>query len=207
MHNPETFSSRGKEPLLAFQSREEYEAWKRREKAQAPAVAPGSSPTLAPDEIALRLSPLYGGMVAAAGLVFTVLGLGRFGKAGPTFYTLCLVVGVVALLAGTWMLRRRGVIVRMTSSALALPGVAIPWTDIRSVERVRDGRRYWIGVHLKTPRTDLDGVALKARAALRAMGSPGADFDYAILETDLPRSGVWFAEECQRRVAAAATAS
>jgi len=189
---------------VAFQSREEYEAWKRREKAQTPAVAPGSSPSLAPDEIALRLSPLYGAMVAAAGLVFTVLGLGRFGKAGPTFYTLSLVVGLVALLAGIWMLRRRGVIVRMTYSALELRGVVIPWTEIQSVERVRDGRRYWIGVHLKTKRTDLDGIALKARAALKAMGSPGADFDYVILETDLPRSGLWFVEECQRRIAAAA---
>jgi hypothetical protein len=37
---------------------------------------------------------------------------------------------------------------------------------------------------------------------LRAMGSRGADFDYAILETDLPRSGQWFIEECQRRMAA-----
>jgi len=36
------------------------------------------------------------------------------------------------------------------------------------------------------------------------MGSPGADFDYVILETDLPRSGLWFVEECQRRIAAAA---
>jgi hypothetical protein len=93
------------------------------------------------------------------------------------------------------MLRRRQVIVRMTSSALELRGVVIPWTEIRSVERVRDGRRYWIGVHLKTKRNDLDGIALKARAALKAMGSPGADFDYIVLETDLPRSGVWFVED------------
>ena len=34
------------------------------------------------------------------------------------------------------------------------------------------------------------------------MRSPGAYFDYSILETDLPRSGVWFLEECRRRVAA-----
>ena len=189
---------------MAFQSREEYEAWKRREKAQAPAVAPGSSPSPTPDEIVLRLSPLYGAMVVAAGLVFTVLGLGRFGKAGPTFYTFCLVVGLVAVVAGIWMLRRRQVIARMTSSALELRGVTIPWTEIRSVERVRDGRRFWVGVHLKTKRTDLDGIALKARAALHAMGSPGADFDYVILETDLPRSGPWFVEECQQRMAAAA---
>jgi hypothetical protein len=192
---------------VAFQSREEYEAWKRREKTQAPAVAPGSPPGSTPDEIVLRLSPLYGAMVFAAGLVFTVLGLGRFGKAGPTFYAFCLVVGLAALVAGVWMLRRRQVIVRMTSSALHLPGVVIPWTEIRSVERVRDGRRYWVGVHLKTKRNDLDGIALKARAVLQAMGSPGADFDYVILETDLPRSGVWFVEECQRRIAGASPAA
>jgi hypothetical protein len=189
---------------VAFQSREEYEAWKRREKAQAPAVAPGPSSSSTSDEIALCLSPLYGGKVVAAGLVFTVLGLGRFGKAGPTFYTFCLVIGLAAVVAGIGMLRRRLVIVRMTSSALELRGVVIPWTEIRSVGRVRDGRRYWVGVHLKTKRTDLDGIALKARAALQAMGSPGADFDYMILETDLPRSGPWFVEECQRRMAAAA---
>lgn len=192
---------------MAFQSREEYEAWKRREKAQAPAGTPDSSPSSPPDEIVLRLSPFYGAMVVAAGLVFTVLGLGRFGKAGPTFYAFCLVIGLLGVVAGIGMLRRRHVIVRMTSSVLQLRGVVIPWTEIRSVERVRDGRRYWIGVHLKTKRTDLDGIALKARAALEAMGSPGADFDYVILETDLPRSGVWFVEECQRRMAAAAASS
>jgi hypothetical protein len=38
------------------------------------------------------------------------------------------------------------------------------------------------------------------------MRSPGADFDYVILETDLPRSGPWFLEECRRRVAAAEAA-
>ena len=51
------------------------------------------------------------------------LGLGRFGKAGPTFYTFCLVVGLVAVTAGVWMLRRRQVIVRMTPSALELRGL------------------------------------------------------------------------------------
>ena len=65
----------------------------------------------------------------------------------------------------------------------------------------RERRNYWIGVNLKTRRTDLDEVAKKARAALRAMGSPGADFDYVILETDLPRSGPWFIEECRRHAA------
>jgi hypothetical protein len=194
---------------VAFQSREEYEAWKRRATAPAPTdatVAPPSFPTAAaPDEIALRLSPLYGALVAAAGLVFTFLGLTRVGKAGPTFYTISAIVGVLCILAGIWMLRHRKVIVRMTSSSLHLPGVVIPWTGIQKVERVREGRRYWIGVHLKTKRTDLDGIALKARAALRAMGSPTADFDYSILETDFPRSGIWFVEECQRRIAASAT--
>jgi hypothetical protein len=91
----------------------------------------------------------------------------------------------------------------MTASALHLRGVTIPWTEIRSLERVRDRRNYWIGIYLKTPRGDLDSVALEARAMLQAMRSPGADFDYAILETDLPRSGPWFIEECQRRMAAA----
>jgi hypothetical protein len=191
---------------VPFQSREEYEAWKRREKAASPPVVPGASPSANPDEIALRLSPLYGAIVAAAGAIFTVLGLGRFGKAGPTFYSFCVVVGLVAVAAGVWMLRRRQIIVRMTSSALELRGVVIPWTEIRSVERVRDGRRYWIGIYLKAKRTDLDGVAVKAQAVLRTMNSPLADCDYSILETDLPRSGVWFVEECQRRIAAAAPA-
>ena len=189
---------------MAFQSREEYEAWKRREKAQAPAVAPGSSPSSTSDEIALRLSPLYGALVLAAGGVFVVLGLGRFGKAGPTFYTFCIVVGLVAIAGSIWMLRNRKVIVRMTSSTLYLQGVTIPWSEIRTVERIRDGRRYWIGIDLKTPRTDLDGIALKARAVLQAMNSPAANFDYSILETDLPRSSIWFVEECQRRIASAA---
>jgi hypothetical protein len=65
---------------------------------------------------------------------------------------------------------------------------------------VRCRRNYWIGINLKTRRTDLDAVALKARAALRAMGDPGADFDYTILEADLPCSGPLFIEECQRRM-------
>jgi hypothetical protein len=194
---------------VAFQSREEYEAWKRR--AAAPVSPGGPAPTVgsipsASDEIALRLSPLYGGLVAAAGAVFTVLGLGRFGKAGPTFYTLCVVVGLLAVASGAWMLRRRGIVVRMTSSELQLRDVSIPWTAIRSVERVRDGRRYWIGVYLTTPRTDLDGIALKARAVLRAVRSPCAEFDYSIIETDLPRP-VWFVEECGRRIAAAKAGS
>ena len=193
---------------MAFQSREEYEAWKRRAAAapgSAPDPAPQPEPPLSsdPGDVELRLSALYGAIVLAGGSIFAVLGLGRFGKAGPTFYTACLVIGLLAIPIGIALLRRRPVIVRMTASALHLRGVAIPWNDIRSLERVRERRNYWIGIYLKTPRTDFDAVALKARAMLQAVRSPGADFDYAILETDLPRSGLWFIEECQRRMAAA----
>ena len=195
---------------MAFQSREEYEAWKRGA-AAAPGTgsAPGandrsSAPVASgPGDIELRLSAIYGAIVVAGGVIFAVLGLGRFGKAGPTFYTFCLAVGLLAIPIGIVLLRRRSIIVRMTSSALHLRGTTIPWTEIRNLERVRERRSYWIGIYLKTPRTDLDAVALKARAMLKAMRSPGADFDYAILETDLPRSGLWFIEECQRRMAAA----
>src|SRR5262245_53571902 len=206
LQNPDEARPQG--GRMAFQSREEYEAWKRRAGTPAPAnpAAPvGSTPPVAvsPGDIELRLSPLYGGIVAAAGAIFTVMGIGRFGKAGPTFYTFCLVVGLAAILIGVWMLRRRGVIVRMTASALHLQGAVIPWAETRSLERVLERRNYWIGVHLKTPRTDLDGIARKAQAALRAMGSRCADFDYTLLETDLPRSGPWFIEECERRMAAA----
>jgi hypothetical protein len=112
-------------------------------------------------------------------------------------------VGLVALAAGVLLLRRRPIIARLTPTALHLRGVIIPWSAIRSLERVRSGRNYWIGIHLKEKRTDLDAVALKARAALRAIGARGADFDYAILETDLPRSGLWFVQECERRMATA----
>ena len=192
---------------MAFQSREEYEAWKRR--AAAPANAPPSAtaggsttPTAGdPGDVELRLSPLYGGIFVAAGVIFTVMGLGRFGKAGPTFYTLSVVGGLLAIAIGIWMLRSRSVIVQMTASALHLQGAVIPWTEIRDLERVRQQRNYWIGIYLKNPRADRDGIARKAQAVLRAMGSRGADFDYAILETDLPRSGQWFIEECQRRMA------
>jgi len=112
-------------------------------------------------------------------------------------------VGLVALAGGVLLLRRRPIIVRLTSTALHLRGVVIPWTAIRSLERVRSGRNYWIGIHLKEKRTDLDSVALKAQSVLRALRDRCADFDYAILETDLPRSGVWFVAECERRMAAA----
>jgi|SRR5215471_9640723 len=205
---------------MAFQSREEYEAWKRRATGQA--AASGSAPstgrtnplpampsaamtlsgsTASPGDIELRLSALYGAIVVFAGVVFTVIGLVPFGKAGPTFHEICLLVGPVLAMIGIVLLRRRKVIVKMTSDALHLPNVVIPWSEIQSFERVRDRRNYWIGVNLKTRRSDLDEIAKKARAVLKAMGSPGADFDYAILETDLPRSGLWFIEECQRRMA------
>jgi len=189
---------------VAFQSREEYEAWRRRagspeeigipaEQAEAPAG----------DDLTLRLSALYGALVLAAGVMFTAIGFLPFGKAGPTFRTMCVLAGLAAILGGLLLLRNRPVIVRLTRSSLELRGVSIPWSEIRSLERVRSARNYWIGIHLRTPRTDLDSAALKARAALRVMRSPGADFDYSILETDLPRSGVWFLEECRRRIAAA----
>jgi hypothetical protein len=202
---------------MAFQSREEYEAWKRRAAGQAPASGGSDGPApprpstattataaaASAGDMELRLSPLYGALVVFVGLVFTVIGLVPFGKAGPTFHTLCLIAGPVLVVIGIVMLRRRKVIVRMTSEALHLRKTVIPWNDIQSFERVRERRNYWIGINLKTRRTDLDEVAKKARAALRAMGSPGADFDYVILETDLPRSGIWFIEECQRCMAAA----
>jgi hypothetical protein len=198
---------------VSFQSREEYEAWKRRAASPPASPAPDARPasdaaapaaaTGAPDDITLRLSPLYGGLVLGAGLLFVAIGFLPFGKAGPTFHTICVLVGLAAIPGGILLLRNRQVVARLTPSDLHLRGVIIPWSAIESLERVRDRRNYWIGIHLKTKRTDLDAVALKARAALRAMGSPGADFDYSILETDLPRSGLWFLEECRRRVAAA----
>ncbi len=202
---------------MSFQSPEEYEAWKRRAGSPTAAAAPDprtAAEAAAPppavgdtDDVTLRLSPLYGALVLAAGVVFVAIGFLPFGKAGPTFHTICVLVGLVAIPGGILLLRNRQVIARLTPSALHLRGVIIPWSAIESLERVRDRRNYWIGINLKTKRTDLDSVALKARAALRAMGSPGADFDYSILETDLPRPGLWFLEECRRRVAEAATPS
>ena len=65
---------------MAFQSREEYEAWRRRagspeeigipaEQAEAPAG----------DDLTLRLSALYGALVLAAGVLFTAIGFLPFG--------------------------------------------------------------------------------------------------------------------------------
>ncbi|HEY4229249.1 MAG TPA: hypothetical protein VGO79_03700 [Thermoanaerobaculia bacterium] len=197
---------------MTFQSREEYEARKRRTATPEPGAPAPAAPALAAsahsagtsDDVTLRLSPLYGGLVLGAGVIFTAIGFLRFGKAGPTFHTICVLAGLAAILGGILLLRSRPVIVRLTPSALELQGASIPWSAIRDVERVRSGRNYWIGVYLRTPRTDLDSAALKARAALEAMRSRGADFDYVVLETDLPRSGLWFVDECRRRVAAAA---
>lgn len=206
---------------MAFQSRDEYEAWKRRATGQAatssnvaasdarlraeasPSTAAFADAPASPGDIELRLSPLYGALIVFVGLVFTVIGFVPFGKAGPTFHMICRVAGPAAILAGIVMLRRRKVIVRITSLALHIPGAVIPWIDIDNFQRVREARNYWIGINLKTRRTDLDGVAKKAQKVLHAMRSRCADFDYVILETDLPRSGLWFIDECQRRMAAA----
>jgi len=207
---------------MAFQSREEYEAWKRRATGQAtassgtapadsrfqatakPAATPAVTAVASPDDIELRLSALYGAIVVFAGVAFAVIGFVPFGKAGPTFHTICRIAGPLAILAGIVLLRSRKVFIRMTASGLQLHQTVIPWTDIQGFQRMRSRRNYWIGINLKTPQTDLDKIALKARAVPRAMGDPGADFDYVILETDLPRSGLWFIDECQRRMAAAA---
>src|SRR5262245_33548807 len=153
---------------------------------------------LAPGDIELRLSPVYGAIVLFAGVVFTLIGILPFGKAGPKFHTICLLAGPVLIVIGIVMLRSRKVIVTMTSTALHLQGAVIPWGDIESFQRIREARNYWIGINLKTKRTDLGKMARGARAVLNAMGSRGTDFDYIILETDLPRSGLWFIDECQR---------
>jgi hypothetical protein len=201
---------------MAFQSREEYEAWKRRATAPTSASAPAApsgattppapSTTIpSPEDIELRLSPLYGALMVFIGLVFTVIGFVPFGKAGPTFHTICRIVGPAAILAGIVMLHRRNVIVRITSSALCLRNAVIPWNEIASFQRFRLARSYWIGINLKIKRTDLGESAKKAEAILRAMGKSSPDVDYVIMETDLPRSGRWFINECERRMAAAAT--
>lgn len=192
---------------MAFQSREDYKAWKAGRttvptSAPAPSAPQPPGTISSPGDVELRLSPLYAILFLGAGAVFTFLGLTRLGKAGPTFYSLCLAGGLIAIFVGIVMLQRRKVIVRMTSTALHLQGAVVPWKDIRSVEIV-GFRRRWVGIYLLTPRTDLDAIALKARAAMKAMRYAGADFDYSILETDLPRSGEWFVEACTKRATAA----
>jgi hypothetical protein len=184
---------------VAFQSREDYERWKSGRGTSESA----SERTAIPEagDIELRMSAIYGVITLFAGAVFLFLGVVPIGKGGPTFRTLCLVVGPLALLGGILLLRSRKVIVRMTRDTLQIPGAVIPWKDIDRLEREYSRRNFWIHIYLRTPRTDLDGVALKARAMLSAMGKP-ADYDYTILETDLPRSGIWFIEECQRRMSA-----
>jgi hypothetical protein len=204
---------------MAFRSREEYETWKARQANSPPPTAqsstgktvPPAADSLAglpesgrpePGDIELRLSPLYGLLTLFAGVVFVLLGLMPWDKGGPTFRKICLVGGAAAIAGGIALLRRRPVIVRMTSRALHLRGAVIPWTEIRDLEREYIRRNFWININLKTRRTDLDAAAQKARAALRALGQ-SADFDYTIMENDLPRSGIWFVEECKRRMAAA----
>lgn len=196
---------------MAFRDRKDYETWKaRRDGAETspqarPAESSGRDGGVVipePGDIALRLSPLYGLLVLAAGVVFGLLGVMPWNKGGPTFRTLCLVGGAACVLGGIVLLRNRAVIVRMTSRALHLREAVIPWAEIRSVEREYLRRNFWININLKTKRTDFDAVAQKARAALRALGQT-ADYDYTILENDLPRSGIWFVEECRRRMAAA----
>ncbi len=177
---------------MAFRSREEYETWKGLQESGRPE----------PGDIELRFSPLYGILTLFAGVVFVLLGVMPWNKGGPTFRRICLVGGAAAIAAGILLLRRRPVIVRMTSRALHLRGAVIPWKEIRDLEREYSRRNFWININLKTKRTDLDAAAHKARAALRALGR-SADFDYTIMENDLPRSGIWFVEECRRRMAAA----
>ena len=199
---------------MAFRDREEYEAWKaRQDRADASRRPAESSARTRPErtagpepgDIELRMSPLYGLLTLFAGVVFSLLGVMPWNKGGPAFRTLCFAVGGAAVVGGILLLRNRRVIVRMTSGSLQIPEAVIPWTAIEKLERESSRRNFWIHIHLKTKRTDPDAAALKARAALRALGL-SSDFDYTVLETDLPRSGPWFIEECQRRIAAAGTA-
>jgi len=193
---------------MGFRSRDDYERWKsERKTSEATPRAeqtstPRPGPSDPPGDIELRLSPLYALLTLGLGVVFTVLGAIPIGKGGPTFRMLCLVVGPLALLVGVLLFRNRAVIVRMTSDALHIQGAVIPWKKIDRLERGYTRRNYWVHIHLKEKRTDLDAAALKARAILRALGD-AADYDYAIMENDLTRSGIWFMEECRRRIAAA----
>jgi hypothetical protein len=151
-------------------------------------------------DIELRLSPLYAFLFIGGGVVFVFLGSVP-SKAGPLFHQLAFAGGLLAIGGGIIMYLRRPVIVRLTARSLQLPGrVIVPWEKIDRLERKATMRRYWIYVFLKEPRKDLTPVQIRARQLLRASNSPGADADYSILETDLPCSGVWFVDECMRRV-------
>jgi hypothetical protein len=198
---------------MAFGSREEYEARRRVKPVsdavpQSPGVAAPAARSAGPrsvgqadrSDVELRMSPLYGAIVLLAGLTFCVLAVLPQNRGGRNFRIFCAVTGAGAVAGGILLLRRRGVVVRMTATELHLPGAAIPWGEIRDIRRARSYRSYWIGIYLKNPRTDLTGVQRRARAMLAASQSPLADADYAILETDLPRSGLWFLEECRRRM-------
>jgi hypothetical protein len=193
---------------MAFRNREEYEGWKAGRETSRGARPPAGVPAepvppptvvLEPGDIELRMSVLYAVLTLFLAVVFLVIGLIPFGKGGPTFRTLSLVIGAAAIPVGLLLYVKRPIVARLTSRALHLKNVVIPWTEIDRLERTYMRRNYWIDIHLKTRRTDLDAIALKARAALRAMGRE-ADFDYSILETDLPKSGLWFIEECRRRM-------
>jgi len=197
---------------MAFGSREEYEARRRVEPTgdavhESPGVAAPVARPAGPrsvgrtdrSDIELRMSPLYGALVLLAGLTFCVLAVLPQNRGGRNFRIFCAVTGAGAVAGGVLLLRRRGVVVRMTATELHLPGAVIPWEEIRDIRRARSYRSYWIGIYLKNPRTDLSGVQRQAQAILAANQSSLADADYAILETDLPRSGLWFLEECNRR--------
>jgi hypothetical protein len=188
---------------MAFGNRDDYEAWKAQRATGAEAPVVSAAPHVSsPGDVELRLSPLYAICFLAAGAVFVVMGLVP-NKGGPTFHKLSLVGGLVSVAIGVLLYLTRGIVVRMTDQSLQIPGVVIPWRDIREVRRARAGRNYWVGIVLQTPRQDRGAIAQKIVALERAVGSQFADFDYAMLETDLPRSGQWFIDECHRRIASA----
>lgn len=198
---------------MAFGSREEYEARRRAKPVgdavpQSPSAAASAARPAGPrsvgredrGDIELRMSPLFGALVLLTGLTFCVLAVLPQNRGGRNFRIFCAVAGAGAVVGGVLLLRRRGVVVRMTAMELHLPGAVIPWEEIRDIRRARSYRSTWIGIYLKNPRTDLSGIQRRARAILAANQSPLADADYAILETDLPRPGLWFLEECRRRM-------
>jgi hypothetical protein len=198
---------------MAFGSRQKQEAGRARRTAgdvpgQREAVAPagqaaGPRPIerREPADLELRMSPLYGGIVLSVGLTFCVLAVLPRNTGGRNFRVFCGITGVGAMAGGILLLRRRPVVVRMTATELCLPGAVIPWSELQDVRRARSYRNFWIGVYLKNPRKDLDGVSRRAREMLMAQNAPLADADYVIRETDLPRSGLWFLEECRKRMA------